>query len=275
MEKGFIIFARLLVILGAVLIARQVQAHDYWLEPDHFQVRPGQEIQLKLFLGQDFQAEKEQVLQADRIPSMDLYASPLRRTDLFRAECLDKSPVAIFSVKKPGTWLVALERNLAVISFGRKGFFEYLQHEGINLSPETESFPSDRKSVRERYQRSLKTLLQCGDKTSRIATSPIHQPLQIVAMQNPYRLPLPGKLGFKVLYQGKPLAATQVTIAHRLHGKISVVRKITNGKGMVSLPVQPEGRWLVRCVHLERAPVDNPQKADWESWWTSLTFGYD
>ena len=45
----------------------------------------------------------------------------------------------------------------------------------------------------------------------------------------------------------------------------------TGKDGMVKLPVDRAGRWLVKAVHMIPVPATDPA-ADWESFWASLTF---
>ncbi len=62
---------------------------------------------------------------------------------------------------------------------------------------------------------------------------------------------------FRVLYEGKPLAAS--TLALR-----------SGADGRVSFRLPRRGVWLVKVVHMVPAP--NGTGADWESLWASLTF---
>ena len=150
---------------------------------------------------------------------------------------------------------------------------EYLEHEGLALP--ACGFPPGKKSVRERYQRFLSVLLQCGDRVSVTGMKTVDAPLQIVLARNPYLHPAPAKMGFRVLAEGKPLAGCRVTVLHRQGGKITATPVVTDARGRGTFAFTRDGRWLLRCVQLEAAPAGNPERADWQSCWTALTFGFD
>jgi len=48
----------------------------------------------------------------------------------------------------------------------------------------------------------------------------------------------------------------------------------TDASGRVSLKLSRPGTWLVKAVHIIEMPPDD-KKADWESFWASLTFEID
>ena len=72
-----------------------------------------------------------------------------------------------------------------------------------------------------------------------------------------------------VLFEGEPLPDVTVvggragTSAHR-------VRAVTDSNGEASVVLEEAGRWYLRALHVIRLQ-DDPQ-ADWESFWTTITF---
>jgi uncharacterized GH25 family protein len=47
----------------------------------------------------------------------------------------------------------------------------------------------------------------------------------------------------------------------------------TNSQGEIAFPVNTSGKWMISMVKMERL-FDNPV-ADWQSYWGSLTWGYE
>ncbi len=75
----------------------------------------------------------------------------------------------------------------------------------------------------------------------------------------------------RVLHSGKPLAGAAVFALHRAGEKVVEVRATTSAEGEASFKLAKSGPWLVRLVHMRRAARD--KEADWESFWSSLSFG--
>jgi uncharacterized GH25 family protein len=47
----------------------------------------------------------------------------------------------------------------------------------------------------------------------------------------------------------------------------------TDSKGEIVFPVSTNGKWMISTVKMERL-LDNPI-CDWQSYWGSLTWGYE
>ena len=94
-------------------------------------------------------------------------------------------------------------------------------------------------------------------------------PVELVAKLNPYGLKAGDELPVRVLRQGEPLAGALVTAYP--HGEPSrPVRGRSDEDGRVKLRLPRPGPWLIKTVHMER--IEDGEKADWQSWWASLTF---
>lgn len=46
----------------------------------------------------------------------------------------------------------------------------------------------------------------------------------------------------------------------------------TDSKGELSIDVEPGGRWMISTVKMVR--LQNDPKAQWQSYWGSVTWGY-
>jgi hypothetical protein len=71
-------------------------------------------------------------------------------------------------------------------------------------------------------------------------------------------------------YQGKPIEGVLV-IAFTADQPARRFQARTGKDGIVKLPLDRAGRWLVKAVHMIPVPATDPA-ADWESFWASLTF---
>ena len=97
-------------------------------------------------------------------------------------------------------------------------------------------------------------------------------PIDIIPEENPYSLRDGEKLKVRIFFEKKPLANTLVRVWHRNNDQ-TVKRELrTDEKGEIEFPVFVYGRWMVSTVKMLRLH-DDP-KADWQSYWGSLTWGY-
>ena len=99
--------------------------------------------------------------------------------------------------------------------------------------------------------------------------------LELVASEPPASLKPGAPVTFTLLWEGKPLADTQVALfrkgADGADGSRTLVRTGADGTARFTLP--QTGTYMAASVHMIDAPAD--RNADWESYWASLTFGVE
>jgi uncharacterized GH25 family protein len=98
-------------------------------------------------------------------------------------------------------------------------------------------------------------------------------PIDIIPLSNPYQFKNKELLRVRVLYKRSPLANTHVKLWHRLKDKTEKKELYTDENGEIIVRVITKGKWMISAVKMERL-FDNPI-ADWQSYWGSLTWGYD
>ena len=152
-------------------------------------------------------------------------------------------------------------------------FNAYLQEDGLQDAIEYRAAHNESKlGGREFYQRNVKTLIQVGDKLTSTFRKQTSLPMDIVPEENPYSLRDGEKMKVKLFFEQKPLANTLVKVWHR-NNEQTVKRDLrTNEKGEIEFPVFVYGRWMISAVKMIRLEED--AKADWQSYWGSLTWGY-
>jgi uncharacterized GH25 family protein len=98
-------------------------------------------------------------------------------------------------------------------------------------------------------------------------------PLEIVPLANPYQCKAGDSLRVQVFFQGRPLAHHALRTWHRTGQPEAPTQKgqwRTNAEGQATLPLTAKGWWMVSLVRM--VPSPNPQQADYQSYWASLTF---
>jgi len=89
-------------------------------------------------------------------------------------------------------------------------------------------------------------------------------------LADPHRKAAGERLGFQLLFDGKPLPGVLVKAWHRLEDQTLTIRARTNGEGRVNFALPHAGAWMVGAVHM--IPAENTTEADWDSFWSNLTF---
>jgi hypothetical protein len=94
---------------GLVFLATCAEAHDYWLAPDSFFPPAEKAVTVRLFVGDRFKSAAERPFQKEPTVKFQLLSAK-DTIDLAAAGEDGKTPVARITPKKPGNYLIALER---------------------------------------------------------------------------------------------------------------------------------------------------------------------
>lgn len=258
----------------AVLWAGAAGAHEFWLQPQRFQVAPNVPTPAVLMVGAGEDRERWAAAR-DRVTSLDV-RGPAGRRDL-RAALRPPGGAsdAVLSYAGPGLHVVSLTtRNaLSVLPAGR--FDDYLADSGLGaaLAQRTAAGGAG-KPGRELYSRRAKALVRVGgggpgDDVA--AVTPVGLTLEIVPERNPYHLAAGEALPVRVLYLGRPLAGATVKLFCLDLDHRALARRITDADGRASFAFPRRGDWLISVIWTRR--IASPQ-ADFETVFSSLTFGY-
>jgi hypothetical protein len=252
------------------LVAVPLMAHDLYLVPKPFRAKPGEIVTVAFHNGDDFPVP-------DRPPRVESMLNPQAR--------VKGSPVAFLELRIDGKFLLAdvtlPSTGTAVLSVHSKPnlielqplkFEEYLKHEGLEHVIRWRAEHSEAaNSGRERYSKYVKSLVVVGA-SDRSFSQPVGFPIEIIPDGDPSTLKAGDTLAMHVLFRGKPAADLQIEMAW-LTPEGKAERKIagrTDQAGKLRIPIGSRGIWKLHSVLMERCA--EPAVADWESFWTSLTF---
>ena len=263
---------RLLLIFSLLSFISSLSAHEFWLDPDKFIYKRTEKVNIRFLVGENFDGENWQGNDG-RIKSLKLYYGGVR-DDLTRVVTdADGDSIEYFMIDE-GTNLIAFNSNNSFIELDPGKFNEYLEEDGLSDALEYRKKNNEMGcNGREFYQRCAKTLLQVGevkDQTFGIITL---MPIDIIPFFNPYQLKNKERLRVKIYYKGSPLPNTLVKTWHRVKNKTEQKELRTDSKGEIVFPVSTTGKWMISTVKMERL-LDNPI-CDWQSYWGSLTWGYE
>ena len=255
--------SRRLLIAALLAVAGPAVAHDFWIEPQAFQPKPGSAVPLRLFVGQDFKG--------DSVPYFPqkferyIVTGPAGTQPI--PGVLGDEPAGTVTPAAPGLYVIGLHTKPDSVSFDTPEEFEkYLLKEGLerNLALHRQRQKPGKK-IEETYFRCAKSLMAAGavgDDADRV----LGFPLELVAEANPYRT---RTLRLRLLYQGKPLAGALV-VAFNQAEPLAKLKARTDDNGRAEFTLPRSGVWLVTSVHM--IPASLFSDFDWESLWASLTF---
>lgn len=244
-------------------------AHEFWIEPQSYQVEPGADMVAVLRVGQEFGGVEQAYLERNFV-----------RFDL---DCGDGPvPVEGRAGDRPAMTVPAPSDGLCVVIHQTRDysltyrewdkFVNFVTHKDFKTAladhaarglPQTDFI--------ERYSRYAKSLIAVGDGDG--SDSEAGLLTEIVAEANPYTDDLSAGLPVRVLYEGKPRVDTQVELFEKApEGAVEITLHRTDAEGRVSLPVRAGHSYLVDAVVFrELTPVAENDPV-WESLWAALTF---
>lgn len=149
-------------------------------------------------------------------------------------------------------------------------FAEHLQAEGHDEALAwRKAHHQEKKPGRERYSKFAKALLLSGA-PSDFYRHRVGFVIEIIPEANPYQLKPGDSLPVQVLYQGRPAAGVLVDTGCHWQGRTTAkAAGRTDADGRVLAPIASRGLWMLQAVLMERR---EEATADWESYWSSLTF---
>ena len=203
------LFAWAVTIALLTLGADVARAHDIWLFPQTFTLPEGGTLIVRQLAGTELDTKLDLPFLRLMTPRFELIHQR-GRVDLVR-ELPDLrtqpelKPILTRTLDIAGLTLVAMEQDFIYHEIPNEEFLEYLTHEAYDIEQFRDRL--ERRSIqRERYQRSLKSLVQVGElPEGEVFKQPLGQRIEILLLQNPYLLDPGDELEVKVLFEDEPL----------------------------------------------------------------------
>jgi uncharacterized GH25 family protein len=246
-----------------------VQAHEFWIEPEAYQVAPGADMIASLRVGQNFGGSAQAYLP----PSFE-------RFDLNCAGNL--KPVEGRAGDRPAMTVIAPSDGLCVVIHQTRDytltyrewekFVSFVEHKDFTTALADHAARGlPEVGFVEQYSRYAKSLIAVGDGAGQ--DSVVGLETEIVAGANPYTDDVSGGLPVQVFYQGTPRVDVQVELFEKApDGAVEITLHRTDGEGHVTLPVKAAHSYLVDAVVLRPMTPKAERDPVWESLWASLTF---
>jgi uncharacterized GH25 family protein len=259
------------IVLLLIVLITLVQAHEFWMQPVKFFLHPGELTAVRFMVGENFMGEPWD-LKVHKVEKLNLHngADVKSLTDSIR---IDPKNNLWLSLQDEGTYMLSLESNNAFSELDAEKFNDYLKEDGLDdVLDHRKKTNSLNMPAKEFYRRYSKLLLQSGNKRDDTYKKVLGFPIEIIPEMNPYQLKKGDAVKFKILSGGKAAFGVKVRVWNRFQNRTTIQNIYTEKDGVIETRISNPGAWMVSVVKM--VPTKEVG-AEWQSYWTSLTFGVE
>ena len=259
------------IVLVLTVLITLVQAHEFWMQPVKFLLRPGEQTSVRFMVGENFMGEAWD-LKVHKVEKLTLHHGADVKS-LVDSVLIDPKKNLRLTLEEEGTYVISLESNNAFSELEAEKFNDYLKEDGLdNVLDHRKSTNSLNKPAKEFYRRYSKLLLQAGNKRDDTYKKVLGFPIEIIPEINPYQLKKGDAVTFKILSEGKPAFGVKVRVWNRFQNRTTIQNIYTEKNGVIEMHISNPGAWMISVVKM--VPTKEVG-AEWQSYWTSLTFGVE
>lgn len=264
-----------ILTLSLLAFSAMILAHDFWLLPERYKVKHNEDVNIYFKVGHHG-SEEGWGLRWDRIVSIREYNSTGVQ-DLSR-NILPQSSISQGktngSFEQQGTSVIGFESYHSVSVLAAEKFNDYVKTEGLTLVQKTREVNNELEVAGvEIYSRKAKAIVQVGDALTNNVLKPIGHTLEIVPVDHPFSEQLDSEIRVKVMFKGKPLSGALVKFISMSSPEDKAENIRTDEKGVASFSFNQTGQWRFNTVW--SVPIKGNNRADYETYFSSLTFGYE
>jgi len=282
-----------ILYLLAVLCATTVSAHDTWLVAETSMVKTGSTVKLAVVTAEQFPVS-ENATDPVRVADWSVWRSGQKATiNKFQIEGKELSASHTFA--EPGLYVIGVSLKPKFIEMEADPFEDYLRDEtaeaAIKLRQERgqSSLPG-----REMYTKCVKTFLRVGRPNEEMGDKedapterrrkmapyliPVGHRLEIIPMSDPTAWRVGTEVSVRVLLDEQPANGLRVSSGREgLPPHTYTDSMTTDDNGLARFTFKKPGLWFFRTHSIRplvsaREPSGDSPKAEWESFWASITF---
>lgn len=264
-------FKKTFILTIILICVVPILAHEFWLQPQQYLFSAGDEVNIRFKVGEGFNGENWKG-NDERVQELKLYYADVT-DDLTTALSSDEGDSVQFSLFEEGTAMVTFNSVNSYLELEAAKFNNYLSEDGLTSAIDYRKEHNETDSMsREFYQRSVKTIVQVGTKKTDVCKKQTSLPLDIIPLSHPYSISNNQFMKVKILFKGQPLANAKMRVWNKMPDTVTDTSYFSDARGEISFPVTTSGVWMVSSVHMTHLDAD--PKAQWQSYWGSLTWGY-
>jgi len=252
-----------------LLAAAPLLAHDLYMMPEQFVVKPGAALRVVFQNGDEF-PEASSPTKPERLRDTKLVSSA-GAVAFENIAAHERNTTATVKAPSSGLGILTARTIPNFIELDPAKFKLYLEHENLTATLKwREQHKETGKPGREIYSKYVKSIVLAGKSDGRHAER-TGLTIEIVPEADPYSLKPGAELPVLLLFRGKPAADVAVESAWLEKGKaVMEVFGRTDAHGRIRIPIKATGPHRLHAIVMERHA--DASKADWESFWASLTF---
>jgi len=254
-----------------------LSSHDLFLKPDRFFCDPDALNTVALFNGTYYTSEN--IIERNRMKDVQVIG-PDFSFDPSNAIWMDWDHKTLLKLEtgKPGTYVAAISILPRTLELTAEEFDAYLEHDGVlDILGERQKTGSKKEMIAEKYAKHVKTVFQVGEVRTSDYQEIFNYPVELVTVNNPYEIELPGKLEVQLLSHGKPLPDQLVYLGtadegihhHEDAGNHHEKQFRTDPSGMINIHLEHPGEYYIRTIHMVKSMDAG---IDYISNWATLTF---
>jgi hypothetical protein len=260
-------------LLSAVVglaAAAPALSHEFWIEPQDYQVDVGDTITANLVNGQQFGGTALGFFE-NRFTRFDLTVAGQTPPVIGR---LGDRPALAMQAQQDGLYIYSYASTISRVRYQEwakfQSFADHKDFADMRARHDARALPEA--DFWEAYSRFAKTLIAVGDGAGADQATGLET--EFVMLTNPYVDPA-DTVDVQLFYQGNIRADVQIELFEKASdGSVAVTLHRTNAQGIGTLPVQAGHSYLVDAVVLREPSAELAADKDvvWETLWASLTF---
>jgi len=242
-------------------------SHEFWIEPQKYQVETEAPVIADLRNGQNFSGAN-QVFFARRTKRFDFTQG--EKTKTYRGRMGDLPAFQLDSAPA-GLLIITHETAPETLTYETwEEFQTFVNHKGFaNAAKHHQARGLPEQGFSETYTRHAKSLIAIGHGVG--SDTLLGLETEFVAGVNPYTDALSSGMPVTLYYLGKPRPYAQIEVFERqADGLVRTFMQRTNADGHSIIPVLPDHTYLLDAVVLRPAP--EAEEPVWETFWATLTF---
>jgi len=263
-------------------------SHDMYLKLNNYFLDTFTKSTVELFNGTFDKSEN--VIDRDRMIDVSILQNG-SRLHPSKDSWYEKDSITYldFETKAAGTYVIGLSTHARTIEMDAEAFNDYLKHDGVlDLLEKRKADGTSNTGAIELYSKHVKTIVQVGEELSDDWMTALNYPIEFIPLENPYDIHVGHTLSVQLYANQEPLTNQLVYLGYKApptththdgsththdsdqsheHNDLQQFR--TNENGVIELPIDKEGVWYLRTIHL--LELEDSEYTH-ESNWATLTF---
>jgi uncharacterized GH25 family protein len=261
------LFVKSLILLS--IIGLTAFSADHFLLPESFFLHKGDQLNVHLLMGENFNRDGEYKYSAARTTKFNLYEGS-KKTDLTKVAKDSAAPVLSYKLVNSGLALVEMNTKGEFNSTPRDEFLTYLTDQGFDTLSQ-KLVNTAKLNFTEKQNHFLKTLFTVDNPGGNVYEKDLGSEFEIILKQNPFKKNYGDDMSALVNFKGKPMKNCAVTLYVKTgSGNVHPQKLSTDATGLIYFTLTRDGIYLLRAVNIQ--PTD--KDADYETWNTSYTFAF-